>query len=262
MAAPGARYQRIGRTARHAQPQGLVQSPTAFQGHHQPRAKGIAAADRVNHRPLQLGLSVPHVARGTYADRPALAERDDDRLDAPQLGAPRSRHDLAGRQVPLALDRPIRLPPIHRAQLKQVHLEHCWRGVNARNTGVYGAKDSPVPDIKIDGDDGPLTIPSTQSVSMTLSIAAGVKKGEAHDWWIGTVRDGAKLYCWSKSGGWSLCPGWSPRRAYGGPLIDKSGFVLHQGTIPQGSWRFFFAVDELNNLYEGTDKDTIRVTSY
>jgi len=136
------------------------------------------------------------------------------------------------------------------------------RGVNARNTGVYGAHDSPIPDIKVDGQDGPLTIPSTQTVSMTLELDAGVKKGEDHDWWIGAVLNGSALYCWSIPTGWTYCANWNPIRAYGGPLTDLDGYLLHQGTIPAGSWRFVFAIDGPNNLYEGTDKDTIQITSF
>ena len=136
------------------------------------------------------------------------------------------------------------------------------RGVNARNTGIYGATDSPIPDIKVDGQDGPLTVPSTQTVTMTLSVGAGVKKGEDHDWWIGAVRNSTSLYCWSIPAGWTYCAGWVPIRAYGGPLNDIDGYVLHQGTIPVGSWLFVFAIDRPNNLYEGTDKDTLEVISY
>jgi len=136
------------------------------------------------------------------------------------------------------------------------------RGVNARNTGIYGAKDSPIPDIKIDGQDGPLSIPSTQTVSMTLSVDPGVKQGEAHDWWIAAVRNSSSLYCWTYSGGWAVCPGGVPRRAYSGPLDEIDNFVLFQGTIPAGTWRFVFAIDKLNNLHEGTFIDTIQVTSY
>jgi hypothetical protein len=136
------------------------------------------------------------------------------------------------------------------------------RGVNARNTGVFGDSGSPVPDIKIDGQDGPITIPSTQTVSMTLSLDPGEEAGVSHDWWVGCLRNGTQLFSWTPVGGWSYRPGLVPLRAHGGPLFALSGFSLHQGTIPAGAWRFVFALDALNNQYEGSFKDSIQVTSY
>lgn len=120
----------------------------------------------------------------------------------------------------------------------------------------------PVPDIKVDGADGPLTVPSTQNVSMTISLDPGDMAGVAFDWWIGAVRDSSNLFCRTYPGTWVHCPGWIPVRAYGGPLVDVTDFVVHQNTIPAGSWSFVFAVDELNSQYEGSYLDSIEVVSY
>jgi|GEM_PF-1475563 len=120
----------------------------------------------------------------------------------------------------------------------------------------------PAPDIKVDGQDGPLTVPSTQSVSMTVSLDPGEMTGVEFDWWIGAVRDSISLFCWTYPGTWIYCPGWIPVRAYDGPLVEISDFVIHQGTIPVGSWSFVFAVDELNGQYEGSFLDSIEVVSY
>ncbi len=120
----------------------------------------------------------------------------------------------------------------------------------------------PVPDIEIDGEDGPLTVPSTQSVEITLSLDPGNMAGMVSDWWVGGVRDSSSLFCWTFPGSWIYRPDWILVRAYGGPLVEVVDFVFHQGTIPAGSWTFVFAVDELNNQYEGSFLDTIEVVSH
>jgi len=120
--------------------------------------------------------------------------------------------------------------------------------------------DPPEPDIKVDGQDGPLTIPSTQTVSMTVSLDPGDQR-MAHDWWVAGVQDNTFLYCWTHPVGWQYCANWKPVRAYNGKLLAISDFLISQSAIPVGSWKFVFAVDELNNGYEGTYLDSIHVTS-
>jgi hypothetical protein len=71
---------------------------------------------------------------------------------------------------------------------------------------------------------------------------------------------GSKLYSWVFPGGWKSSP--TPIRAYNGPLRDLKDFNISTGKIPAGTWTFTFAVDELNNIYEGTWADEVEVTSY
>lgn len=119
---------------------------------------------------------------------------------------------------------------------------------------------APVPDIKINGQDGPLTIFSSQTVDLTISLLAAGQQGVAHDWWIGGMWNSSLLYCWTYPGNWISCT--VPVRAYGGPLVDLNDYLITQGKIPAGSWNFTFAVDALNNTFEGTYIDTIAITSY
>ena len=119
---------------------------------------------------------------------------------------------------------------------------------------------SPLADIKVDGLDGPLTIPASQNVTMTISLDPFDQAGVAHDWWMGGLKNSNTLYCWTYTNGW-IGPCY-PIRAYAGPLISVSDFTIHSGKIPVGTWQFVFAVDELNNSYEGTHADSIEVTSY
>lgn len=118
---------------------------------------------------------------------------------------------------------------------------------------------SPYVDIEIDGEDGPLTILASQDVNMTVSLEPFDQAGIAHDWWIGGLKNGTTLYCWT-FGGW-IGPCY-PTRAYAGPLTSLSDYTVHFGKIPVGSWQFVFAVDDLDNIYQGTYADSIEVTSY
>jgi hypothetical protein len=120
--------------------------------------------------------------------------------------------------------------------------------------------DLPLPDIKIDGQDGPLNVPSSQTVDLTISLLAGNQQGVPHDWWVGGMRDSNQLYCWVLPGNWIPCA--IPIRAYDGPLVNVTDYLITQGKIPAGSWTFAFAVDALNNTFEGSYIDTIEVLSY
>ncbi len=97
----------------------------------------------------------------------------------------------------------------------------------------------PSPDIKIDGDDGPLSFPSSQAVSMTISLDSGDQLGVSHDWWV---------------------PGLT--FAYGGPLFDITDYVVHNGTIPVGSWEFAFVIDALDGVPQFTYYDVVQATVY
>jgi len=120
------------------------------------------------------------------------------------------------------------------------------------------ATSGPRPDIKVDGQDGPLSIPSTQAVTMTISLDPVDQQGVASDWWILARKNGAGVFSWTYPGRWWV----GLRRAYNGPLINVSNFLIHNGTIPVGSWEFAFAVDALDNQFQGTYMDKILVTSY
>jgi hypothetical protein len=136
-------------------------------------------------------------------------------------------------------------------------------GVDSGSAYLFDlALDLPVPDIKIDGQDGPLSLPSTQNIAMTISLDPAMQEGVAHDWWIGGIRNSAFLYCWVYPEGWTYCPNWNPTRAFDGPLVHMSNRLIHQGRIPKGSWLFTFVIDELDNNLEGTYIDTVEVTSY
>ena len=129
--------------------------------------------------------------------------------------------------------------------------EVMWTGT------IQLAGEDPQPDIKIDGQDGPLNISRSQPVNMTVHLDPGNLQGVAQDWWIVAERSGGGTYSWVYPGNWR--PG--IRRAYAGPLFNIESHTIHDGTIPAGTWTITFAVDALDNIYEATYADTIEVTS-
>lgn len=137
-------------------------------------------------------------------------------------------------------------------------------GVNSGSCYAFDISNglSPKPDLKVDGQDQSLTIPSNQPISVTVSLNPGNYSGLAHDWWFGIVRNSGSLFCWVFPGSWFYCPAWIPVRAYNGPLTDITNYHIYDGTLPAGTYLITFAVDDLNNSFEGTYIDSITVTSY
>jgi len=115
----------------------------------------------------------------------------------------------------------------------------------------------PVPDIRINGQDGPLSVPHTQAITMSIGLAPNDLVYTAHDWWVkGT--DGVNTYWWTFPANWSTMQ----TRAYNGPLVPLGDFPIAYSRLPVGTWTFTFAVDPLDDDYQGTYADTITITSY
>jgi len=123
-----------------------------------------------------------------------------------------------------------------------------------------GGGSLPVCDIKIDGQDGPLFVPASQTVTITLNLDCGSQLGVPHDWWIFTLKNWSQYYSFSPPQRWT--PVAAPVRSYNGALFEMNNYTLAQSKIPMGSWTFTFAVDTLNNVFEGTSMDTIDIQTY
>lgn len=114
-------------------------------------------------------------------------------------------------------------------------------GYNASPVGVaIGAHAHPLPDIKINGSDGPLYLTTADSIKICLSMNAQGLTDDA-DWWlIGSAPYG--LFFWTPSTGWT--PSWLPM--YQGPLQNVPNFcspVTPLAGYPLGRYVFYFAVD-------------------
>jgi hypothetical protein len=126
------------------------------------------------------------------------------------------------------------------------------------------ANDIPQPDIKANGSDGPISISTSDTLSVTIELQAGDLSGEDADWWV--LAD-AYLYSAHYWYYWHLYGVWLPGVvvSYQGPLADVSPpyeVLNYTGLIP-GNYTFYFGVDmnmngviDVSNLYY----DSVSVT--
>ncbi len=109
---------------------------------------------------------------------------------------------------------------------------------------IYLASD-PIPDIKANGSDGEITVTTSDPLTITVELDAGVHSGENADWWA--VDDTTLPVRWyyynydEKTGGGSWLPGFGV--AYQGPLGNLSPYVVWNSPLPQGTYKIYFGVD-------------------
>ena len=100
----------------------------------------------------------------------------------------------------------------------------------------------PVPGIKANGSDGPVTIGISDILSVTVGLDAGNNDGEDADWWV--VAD-------TPFGWYHYADFWIPGFSvtYQGPLFDLTPpfKVLNISGLPIGSYTFCFGVDMIMN---------------
>jgi len=119
-----------------------------------------------------------------------------------------------------------------------------------------------VPDIKVNGQDGPLFLTTADPVSVAISLDPGELNGDPADWWI-YVRRNAGSTWWCRYNGGS--PRWNlsgtPLLFAGATLRPVNGFqVLAPRTLPAGTYDWVFSVDERNGILEETFSDTVNLT--
>ncbi len=118
----------------------------------------------------------------------------------------------------------------------------------------------PIPDIKANGSDTQISVPSTTVVNITVSLDPQGQAGVDYDWWIVAEFNFGSQFWWKLPGTWTKSS--MAIRAYDGALINISNYSIAQSTLPAGWWEITFAVDDLNNVYEGTYSDSISIQSY
>ena len=106
---------------------------------------------------------------------------------------------------------------------------------------VTAAPADPVADIKANGLDGPITIPSTTNLIVTVELDPGDRLGDNADWWVLADAGGGTWYYYHLSGAWY--PGGSA--TYQGPLAALSPpyEVLNYTGLSPGTYGFYFGVD-------------------
>lgn len=126
-------------------------------------------------------------------------------------------------------------------------------------TDVAVAPGNPIPDVKANGSDTTINLFAGQPVRLSINLDPGLEAGNAHDWWIAAVLNTSNYYWWIYPGTWKSG---NPKRAYNGPLFAINDYEIFNQAIPVGNWTFAFAVDALDNVFQGTYLDTVGVVIY
>lgn len=121
----------------------------------------------------------------------------------------------------------------------------------------------PIPDVKVNGDDGPLYLTPSDDITVTIALDPGDLDGQPADWWVlggkltsdpwwAKFRQGQKPK-WTKST--------TPIRFAGATLRTVNGYtVLGPRTLPGGDWVFVFAVDDnKDGVLDSTFQDIVEV---
>lgn len=92
-------------------------------------------------------------------------------------------------------------------------------------------------DIKVNGQDGYITVPAATPVSITVGLDPGKDNGKTADWWV--VESTPSGYYSLTSSGWS--PGIDLFFQY--TLFGFSSVEIYNGLLPAGDYIFFFGID-------------------
>jgi len=105
----------------------------------------------------------------------------------------------------------------------------------------------PVPDIKANGSDVPVTLSQGDNLSVTVTLDPGILDGENADWWVvvNTPFDPPSgWYYYDLNMGWTL----GLLVTHQGSLFDLPSFtVLSMSGLPLGTYTFYFGVDMVMN---------------
>ena len=104
------------------------------------------------------------------------------------------------------------------------------RGGNAPSTPC-------TPDVKANGEDGPLTVSAETPVSITVGLAPGGEVGKNADWWVAVAGFG-QIFSLTPTG-WAT--GIHPWIQY--PLVALTPVQIFSGPLPVGSYVAYFGVD-------------------
>jgi len=133
----------------------------------------------------------------------------------------------------------------------------CFGDPSLKITG--GSSQGPTPDVKVNGQDGPLTVTPTENVTITLSLDPGSMTGDPADFWVFITKASAGTWWYIYPTTWQKSS--TPIRAAAAPIQEVINAVLYNGTMPVGTYTISFAVDDQDNNYEGDYIDTAEVTS-
>jgi hypothetical protein len=128
------------------------------------------------------------------------------------------------------------------------------------NDGSLQVGLTAVADIKANSSDGPVSIPSGNSLSVTIELDPRIYAGYQADWWC--VADAPFGWYYYDAGTEEWMPGFQV--SYQGPLFELTppSEVLNVSDLPIGGYTFYFGVDgnRNGNLDEPLYYDSVEMT--
>jgi parallel beta-helix repeat protein len=116
--------------------------------------------------------------------------------------------------------------------------------------GAYEYVDTPIPDIKANDQDGPITVSTSDPVSIDISLDPGGKTGQNADWWIAVNTPFAfplNWYTYVYPTGWQ-----SGINLYTqSKLLVLSPYEVLNMILPVGNYIFYFAIDDPDGAATG-----------
>ncbi len=118
----------------------------------------------------------------------------------------------------------------------------------------------PVPDVKVNSEDGPMDVPFLDPVRLDLMLSTGSYQGQSADFWVRlTLPDGTDL--WLTTGqGWVASE--TPQLFFTIPVdAFPASLPFDFPSLPPGDYEMFFAVDEnADGVFDGTWSDAASFT--
>ena len=112
-------------------------------------------------------------------------------------------------------------------------------------------------DIKVNGSGGPLVIPPSKNVLVTVELEDGIYTDLDVDWWIGAVST-IGTYWYNSSGNWQLSN--TPVLYSQDPLHDLPEITVLDKQLPVGIYTFFFVIDDTpDGIFGITARDHVNV---
>ncbi len=121
-----------------------------------------------------------------------------------------------------------------------------------------GSGGDVVPDIKVNGSDGPLVLQAGTTVNVTVSLDPGDQAGLNCEWWLWAEYNWSTIYSWQPPHRWF--PSANPVLSYTSGLFDLNSYVAGSSVIPSGFWDFHFVIDDqINGSLDETWSDMVEV---